>query len=63
VSNNLPIIFVDQMGPALFTAGQGIDVRPHPHVNLATVTHLFDGEILHRDSLGTEQVIRAGDVR
>ncbi len=57
-----PFIFVDQMGPALFAAGQGIDVRPHPHINLATVTYLFDGEILHRDSLGTEQVIRAGDV-
>jgi redox-sensitive bicupin YhaK (pirin superfamily) len=57
-----PFIFVDQMGPARFEPGHGIDVRPHPHVNLATVTYLFEGEILHRDSLGTEQVIRAGDV-
>lgn len=49
-----PFIFFDQMGPAEFLTDQGIDVRPHPHVNLATVTYLFDGEILHRDSLGTE---------
>src|SRR5262252_1471118 len=48
-----PFIFFDQMGPAEFSVGQGIDVRPHPHINLATVTYLFDGEIVHRDSLGT----------
>lgn len=57
-----PFIFFDQMGPAIFTPGQGIDVRPHPHINLATVTYLFDGEILHRDSLGTMQPIRPGEV-
>lgn len=57
-----PFIFVDQMGPASFEAGEGIDVRPHPHINLATVTYLFEGEILHRDSLGTEQIIRPGEV-
>jgi redox-sensitive bicupin YhaK (pirin superfamily) len=57
-----PFIFFDQMGPAVFVAGQGIDVRPHPHINLATVTYLFDGEILHRDSLGTVQPIRPGEV-
>ena len=47
-----PWIFFDHMGPADFPAGEGINVRPHPHVNLATVTYLFEGEILHRDSLG-----------
>ena len=57
-----PFIFFDQMGPAEFLTDEGIDVRPHPHVNLATVTYLLDGEILHRDSLGTEQTIRPGDV-
>jgi redox-sensitive bicupin YhaK (pirin superfamily) len=57
-----PFIFVDHMGPARFEVGQGIDVRPHPHINLATVTFLFEGEILHRDSLGTEQLIRPGAV-
>jgi len=57
-----PWIFFDQMGPADFPAGQGIDVRPHPHVNLATVTYLFEGEILHRDSLGSLQAIRPGDI-
>jgi redox-sensitive bicupin YhaK (pirin superfamily) len=57
-----PWIFFDHMGPAHFPAGQGINVRPHPHVNLATVTYLFDGEILHRDSLGSVQVIRPGDL-
>ncbi|HYN38392.1 MAG TPA: pirin family protein [Rhodospirillales bacterium] len=55
-------IFFDQMGPADFPAGRGIDVRPHPHIGLATVTYLFAGEILHRDSLGTVQPIRPGDV-
>lgn len=57
-----PFIFVDQMGPAEFGPGQGLDVRPHPHIGLATVTYLFEGALLHRDSLGTEQIIRPGDV-
>ena len=57
-----PFIFVDHMGPARFDPGHGIDVRPHPHINLATVTFLFNGEILHRDSLGSEQSIRPGAV-
>ncbi|HEY0134558.1 MAG TPA: pirin family protein [Nannocystis sp.] len=57
-----PFIFFDQMGPAEFLGGQGIDVRPHPHINLATVTYLFEGQILHRDSLGTEKTIEPGAV-
>jgi redox-sensitive bicupin YhaK (pirin superfamily) len=57
-----PFVFFDQMGPAAFGAGQGIDVRPHPHIGLATVTYLFEGEILHRDSLGTVQTIRPGEL-
>jgi redox-sensitive bicupin YhaK (pirin superfamily) len=57
-----PFIFVDHMGPVGMEPGLGLDVRPHPHINLATVTYLFEGEILHRDSLGTEQVIRPGAV-
>ncbi len=57
-----PWIFFDHMGPAVFPAGQGINVRPHPHINLATVTYLFEGEILHRDSLGYEQAIVPGDI-
>lgn len=57
-----PFIFFDQMGPAEFAPGVGIDVRPHPHIGLATVTYLFDGEILHRDSLGFVQTIKPGDV-
>lgn len=57
-----PWIFFDHMGPASFPAGKGINVRPHPHVNLATVTYLFEGEILHRDSLGSVQPIRPGDL-
>lgn len=57
-----PWIFFDHMGPAEFPAGEGIDVRPHPHINIATVTYLFEGEILHRDSLGSEQLIRPGDI-
>ncbi|HRP77219.1 MAG TPA: pirin family protein [Rhodocyclaceae bacterium] len=57
-----PWIFFDHMGPADFPAGKGINVRPHPHVNLATVTYLFEGEILHRDSLGSLQPIRPGDI-
>ncbi len=55
-------VFLDQMGPAIFDVGSGIDVRPHPHIGLATVTYLFDGSILHRDSLGTVQAITPGAV-
>lgn len=57
-----PFIFLDQMGPAALPAGQGIDVPPHPHIGLATVTYLFEGELVHRDSLGSVQAIRPGDV-
>ncbi len=57
-----PFVFWDQMGPAALATGRGIDVRPHPHIGLATITYLFEGEIMHRDSLGTEQVIRPGEV-
>jgi len=57
-----PWVFFDHMGPAEFAAGEGVNVRPHPHINLATVTYLFDGEILHRDSLGTEFAIHPGDI-
>ncbi|WP_425409137.1 pirin family protein [Hyphococcus sp.] len=57
-----PFIFFDEMGPAEFAPGTGIDVRPHPHIGLATVTYLFSGEIRHRDNLGFDQVIRPGDV-
>ena len=57
-----PFIFFDEMGPADFAPGTGIDVRPHPHIGLATVTYLLDGEMRHRDSLGFDQVIRPGDV-
>jgi hypothetical protein len=57
-----PFIFFDQMGPAEFLLGQGIDVRPHPHIGLSTVTYLFDGEIFHRDSLGSSLPIRPGEV-
>jgi redox-sensitive bicupin YhaK (pirin superfamily) len=56
-----PFVFFDQMAAEL-RAGQGLDVRPHPHIGLATVTYLFEGEILHRDSLGTVQPIRPGEV-
>ena len=57
-----PFIFFDHFGPAVFKAGNGIDVRPHPHIGLATVTYLFDGEIVHRDSLGSAMPIRPGAV-
>ncbi|MEM8824553.1 MAG: pirin family protein [Pseudomonadota bacterium] len=57
-----PFIFFDQMGPAEFLTGQGIDVRPHPHIGLATVTYLLKGKIHHRDSLGTDQWIEPGAV-
>ncbi len=55
-------VFFDQMGPSSMAAGQGLDVRPHPHIGLATITYLFDGQILHRDSLGTIQAIEPGAV-
>jgi redox-sensitive bicupin YhaK (pirin superfamily) len=57
-----PFVFFDQMGPVTLAPGKGLDVRPHPHIGLATVTYLFEGEIIHRDSLGSEQPIRPGDV-
>ncbi len=57
-----PFIFFDHMGPADFPPGKGVNVRSHPHIGLATVTYLFDGEILHRDSLGYVQPIRPGEV-
>lgn len=57
-----PFIFFDQAGPARIAPGQGIDVRPHPHINLATVTYMFEGAFLHRDSLGSEQLIEPGAV-
>jgi redox-sensitive bicupin YhaK (pirin superfamily) len=57
-----PFIFFDHVGPAEFPPGKGIQVRPHPHIGLATVTYLFEGEILHRDSLGYVQPIQAGAV-
>jgi redox-sensitive bicupin YhaK (pirin superfamily) len=57
-----PFVFFDQMGPTRLAPGKGLDVRPHPHIGLATITYLFEGEILHRDSLGTVQAIRPGEV-
>ena len=57
-----PFIFVDQFGPARLPAGQGMDVRPHPHIHLATVTYLFEGAIEHRDSIGSHQVIEPGAI-
>jgi redox-sensitive bicupin YhaK (pirin superfamily) len=57
-----PFIFFDQMGPAEFLIGTGIDVRPHPHIGLATVTYLFDGEVMHRDSLGSAVAIKPGEL-
>ncbi|HLT89516.1 MAG TPA: pirin family protein [Woeseiaceae bacterium] len=57
-----PFVFFDQMGPAVLAPGKGLDVRPHPHIGLATVTYLFEGEILHRDSLGSVQPIEPGEV-
>jgi hypothetical protein len=57
-----PFIFLDHMGPADFRPGKGVDVRPHPHIGLATVTYLFEGEIFHRDNLGSAQAIRPGEV-
>jgi redox-sensitive bicupin YhaK (pirin superfamily) len=57
-----PFIFLDHMGPHPLPAGEGVDVPPHPHIDLATVTYLFEGELVHRDSLGSVQVIRPGDI-
>lgn len=57
-----PFIFFDHLGPATFPPGQGIDVRPHPHIGLATITYVFEGEILHRDSLGEVQPIRPNEL-
>ncbi|MBD2461854.1 pirin family protein [Oscillatoria sp. FACHB-1407] len=57
-----PFIFFDHLGPSLLPVGKGIDVRPHPHINLATVTYLFEGALMHRDSLGTVQEIQPGAV-
>jgi redox-sensitive bicupin YhaK (pirin superfamily) len=57
-----PFIFLDQMGPEVLRAGRGLDVAPHPHIGLATVTYLFEGELLHRDGLGTVRTIRPGEV-
>ncbi|NNG04173.1 MAG: pirin family protein [Inquilinus sp.] len=57
-----PFIFLDQMGPVELLTGQGLDVRPHPHIGLATLTWLVEGELMHRDSLGSAQRIRPGDV-
>ena len=57
-----PFIFFDHMGPAKFPPGKGMDVRPHPHINLATVTYLFEGKIQHKDSLGSDQAIEPGAI-
>ncbi len=57
-----PFVFLDQMGPAALPPGQGLDVRVHPHIGLATVTYLFEGTIVHRDSLGSHQAIRPGEL-
>src|SRR2546428_7283585 len=57
-----PFVFFDHMGPITMSPGNGLDVRPHPHIGLATVTYLFAGEIVHRDSLGSVQTIRPGAV-
>ncbi|MCA9563479.1 MAG: pirin family protein, partial [Myxococcales bacterium] len=57
-----PFIFFDQMGPAEMITGHGIDVRPHPHIGLATVSYLFKGEFQHRDSVGTDSMIYPGEV-
>lgn len=57
-----PFVFLDQMGPEVLRAGRGLDVAPHPHIGLATVTYLFEGELMHRDGLGTVHPIRPGEV-
>lgn len=57
-----PWIFFDHLGPVTFKPGEGLNVRPHPHINLATVTYLFEGEMHHRDSIGSDQLIKPGDI-
>ncbi len=57
-----PFIFLDHMGPHTLGSGEGVDVPPHPHINLATVTYLLEGELIHRDSLGFSQTISPGDI-
>jgi len=57
-----PFVFLDQMGPHVLSPGRGLDVRPHPHIGLSTVTYLYEGEMLHRDSIGCVQTIQPGDV-
>ena len=57
-----PFIFFDQAGPAEFLTGQGVDIRPHPHIGLGTVTYLYRGDFHHRDSIGSDQVILPGAV-
>jgi len=57
-----PFVFLDEMGPAVVPAGKGMDVRPHPHIGLATVTYLYDGSIMHRDGLGSIQLIEPGEI-
>ncbi len=57
-----PFIFFDHLGPVEFAPGHGMDVRPHPHIGLATITYLLEGELVHRDTLGTVQTVRPGDV-
>lgn len=57
-----PFVFIDHMGPAEFPSGEGINVRPHPHIGLATISYLMEGSMLHRDSLGSIQEIQPGDV-
>lgn len=57
-----PFLYFDHMGPVTYPPGTGLDVRPHPHIGLATVTYLFEGELLHRDSLGSTQPIVPGDI-
>src|ERR1700712_3406564 len=57
-----PFVFFDYFGPVEFPPGRGLDVRPHPHIGLATITYLFDGAMMHRDSLGTQQLIEPGAI-
>lgn len=57
-----PFVFFDQIGPTVLPAGGGVDVRPHPHIGLCTVTYLFEGALLHRDTLGSSQIIQPGDI-
>jgi len=57
-----PFVFFDHFGPAVFKSGNGLDVRPHPHIGLSTLTYLYDGEIIHRDTLGVQAAIHPGEV-